>query len=148
VWTVEAMAGSCSASKGSTVRTPISRRAPPDVSLLARDSHHAADALTPSPAEHAPELAAQWDRLAAWRRLRRDPPADLHPWSRANLDWFVRTRRAGVLSRLWTGASLAHTDLHSLNLRVVGRRLHVVDWARSRRAAPMAGHGFRRCSRD
>lgn len=111
----------------------------PDLPLLAGAAATLADALTPCPAEHAPELAVQWDRLAAWRRLRRDPPADLHPWSCANLDRFVDWERRSVAAV--DGPSLAHTDLHSLNL-VVGRRLRVVDWAWSRRAAPWLDTGF------
>lgn len=88
----------------------------------------------------APGLAAQWSRLAAWRRLRHDPPVDLDPWSRANLDRFVDWERGAVDAV--TGTSLAHTDLHSLNLLVGGGRLRVVDWAWSRHAQPWVDTGF------
>lgn len=91
------------------------------------------------PAGDAPDLATQWARLAAWRRLRHDPPADLHPWSRSNLDRFVDWERRAV--EAVAGDHLAHTDLHSLNI-LVGERLRVVDWAWSRAAAPWLDAGF------
>jgi hypothetical protein len=98
-----------------------------------------AEALTPCPAPGVPKLADQWARLAAWRRLRHNPPVDLHPWSRANLDRFVYWEHRAI--DVVAGSSLAHTDLHSLNL-VVGRAARVVDWAWSRQAAPWLDVGF------
>jgi hypothetical protein len=95
--------------------------------------------LAGRPAGDAPDLAAQWARLAAWRRLRHDPPFDLHPWSRANLDRFVDWERRAVA--IIKGDHLAHTDLHSLNL-LVGERLRVVDWAWSRASVPWLDAGF------
>jgi hypothetical protein len=95
--------------------------------------------LTGRPAGDAPDLAAQWARLAAWRRLRHDPPVDLHPWSRANLDRFVDWERRAVA--IIKGDHLVHTDLHSLNL-LVGERLRVVDWAWSRASVPWLDAGF------
>jgi hypothetical protein len=98
-----------------------------------------AEALHPCPARSAPVLAEQWVRFAAWRRLRQNPPADLHPWSRANLDRFVTWERRAVESV--QGNGLAHTDLHPLNM-IVDRSARVVDWAWSRRAAGWVDTGF------
>lgn len=66
----------------------------PDLPLLAEALHD----LAGRPAGDAPDLAAHWARLAAWRRLRHDPPADLHPWSRANLDPFVEWERHAMFA--------------------------------------------------
>lgn len=113
--------------------------ASPDLPLVADAARILAATLTPSPVQDPPQLAAQWARLAAWRRLRHDPPADLHPWSHANLNRFVAWERLAVAAV--DGASLAHTDLHSLNM-LAGRGLRVVDWAWSRTAAPWLDTGF------
>jgi hypothetical protein len=110
----------------------------PDLPLVAGAAEILATTLTPAPVD-APRLATHWARLAAWRRLRHDPPADLHPWSHANLDRFVAWERLAFSAV--DGASLAHTDLHSLNL-LAGRELRVVDWAWSRSAAPWVDAGF------
>jgi hypothetical protein len=87
----------------------------------------------------APDLAAQWARLAAWRRLRHDSPADLNPWSRANLEQFVEWERRAIDAV--AGNQMAHTDLHSLNI-LVGERLRVVDWAWTRATVPWLDVGF------
>ncbi|HEX6358226.1 hypothetical protein [Actinophytocola sp.] len=107
----------------------------PDLPLLT----DALGDLACRPAGEAPDLATQWVRLAAWRRLRHKPPVDLHPWSRANLDRFVDWERHAV--DVVAGDHLAHTDLHSLNV-LVGQRLRVVDWAWSRAAVPWLDAGF------
>lgn len=91
------------------------------------------------PAGDAPDLAAQWARFAAWRRLRHEPPTDLHAWCRGNLDQFVDWERRAIDAV--TGNQLAHTDLHSLNI-LVGERLRVVDWAWSRATVPWLDAGF------
>jgi hypothetical protein len=106
-----------------------------DISLLVG----ALRSLSGRLAGDAPDLATQWARLAAWRRLRHDPPDDLHPWSRANLDHFVDWERRAIAAV--TDNQLAHTDLHSLNI-LVGERLRIVDWAWSRAAAPWLDTGF------
>lgn len=110
-----------------------------DLPLVADAVTTMARALTPCPASNAPKLTHQWARLAAWRRLRHNPPPDLHPWSLANLDRFVEWERQAIDTV--AGSSLAHTDLHSLNL-VVGQSARVVDWAWSRQAAPWLDIGF------
>lgn len=106
-----------------------------DLPLLA----DALSELADRPAGDAPDLAAQWARLAAWRRLRHDPPADLHPWSRTNLDHFVEWERRAVAAI--GGDRLAHTDLHSLDI-LVGERIRIVDWAWSRASVPWLDAGF------
>lgn len=109
-----------------------------DLPLVAGAVSALAAALSPCPVD-APVLAEQWTRLLAWRRLRHDPPADLHPWSQANLDRFVEWERPAI--EAVDGSSLAHTDLHSLNM-LVGRSVRVVDWAWSRKAVPWVDIGF------
>jgi hypothetical protein len=108
----------------------------PDLPLVAEAVRMMAAELTPCPVEDAPSLATQWERLAAWRRLTEDPPADLDPWVRANLD-----RLAGWETGAVDGGSLVHTDLHSLNI-LVGTSARVVDWAWSRRAASWVDVSF------
>jgi phosphotransferase family enzyme len=78
----------------------------------------------------APRLAGQWARLAAWRRLAKDTPADLDAWTRDRLDELVGHEARAI--ELAEGDSLVHTDLHALNILVDGERARVVDWAWSR----------------
>jgi hypothetical protein len=52
-----------------------------DLPLIADAVSAMVEALCPCPAQSSPVLAEQWARFAAWRRLRRDPPNDLDPWS-------------------------------------------------------------------
>ncbi|GAA4845297.1 hypothetical protein [Saccharopolyspora rosea] len=88
--------------------------------------------LTPCPV-NVPTLADQWGRLAAWRRIRRDGGVQgADSWIRENLDRFVAWEQDG-LEALGRGDTLAHTDLHELNI-LVGSRVQVIDWAWSRRA--------------
>lgn len=79
-----------------------------------------------------PSLADQWARLAAWRRLRHDPPEGLHPWSQANLDRLAEWEARAL--DLVRGDSLLHTDLHGLNI-LVEDQARVIDWAWSRTGA-------------
>ncbi|MEW2507898.1 phosphotransferase [Amycolatopsis sp. NPDC047767] len=104
----------------------------------------------------APRLAEQWARLAPWRRLAKDPAAELDDWTREHLDelitWETRALEAA------DGDDLLHTDLHSLNL-LVDERAVVIDWAWSRKgSAPVdvafllarlvaAGHGAEEAAR-
>lgn len=94
----------------------------------------------PCPPGLMPVLAEQWARFAGWRRVRHRPPADLHPWSLTNLDRLVEWERRAV--EAVAGASLAHTDLHSLNMIVDQHSVRIVDWAWSRRAAAWVDSGF------
>jgi Ser/Thr protein kinase RdoA (MazF antagonist) len=72
----------------------------------------------------APRLAEQWGRLAAWRRLAKDTPADLDEWARRHLDQLVERQAWAV--ELVDGDSLVHTDLHSLNILVDEARAQIV----------------------
>jgi hypothetical protein len=98
-----------------------------------------AEALRSCQATQVPVLAEQWSRLVAWRRLSHDPPTDLHPWSRANLDRFVQWEQRAFQSI--RGDSLAHTDLHPLNM-IIDESARIVDWAWSRQAAAWVDTGF------
>jgi hypothetical protein len=80
----------------------------------------------------APALADQWARLAAWRRLAKDTPADLDPWARDHLDQLTAWEAAAI--ELVAGTTLAHTDLHALNVLVHDGEVRIVDWAWSRHA--------------
>ncbi|MQA63665.1 MAG: hypothetical protein GEU86_19820 [Actinophytocola sp.] len=88
------------------------------VSSLARE-------LANTPAD-VPALATKVRRMAAWDRLRADPPRELDGWARKNLDLGVAIERSAV--ELIGGDHLLHTDLHSLNI-LVGERAWIVDWA-------------------
>ncbi|MBB5160055.1 hypothetical protein [Saccharopolyspora phatthalungensis] len=104
----------------------------PDLPLIADALRTIGASLTPSPVD-APQLAEQWARLAAWRRLAHDQDAEPDQWLRDRLGDFIdRERRAFEAIE---GDALAHTDLHPLNVLVCDRA-RVVDWAWSRRAAP------------
>ncbi|MEU8637688.1 phosphotransferase [Amycolatopsis sp. NPDC048633] len=80
----------------------------------------------------APALAEQWARLAAWRRLAKDTPSSLDPWAQDHLDQLTAWEAAAI--EFVAGNTLAHTDLHALNLLVHEGRVRIVDWAWSRRA--------------
>jgi len=80
----------------------------------------------------APALADQWARLAAWRRLAKDVPSDLDAWARDHLDQLTTWEATAI--ELVAGDTLAHTDLHALNLLVHDGKVRIVDWAWSRNA--------------
>ncbi|MFJ8815199.1 phosphotransferase family protein [Amycolatopsis thermoflava] len=88
----------------------------------------------------APLLTGQWARLAAWRRLTKDTPPDLHPWAREHLDELVAAEARAI--ELVAGDHLVHTDLHSLNILVGEDGARVVDWAWSRRGNPAIDTAF------
>lgn len=110
-----------------------------DLPLVSGAASAIAHTLSPAPVPDLPELAEQWTRLAAWRRLRHNPPTDLHPWSLSQLDQFVDWGERAV--EAVDGASLVHTDLHAFNMLIDGSA-RVVDWAWSRRAASWVDVGF------
>lgn len=90
------------------------------------------DALTPCPDAGAGSFAVQWERLSAWRKLRDYTPNDLHSWTAKRLGMF--TDREPHAISVVDGDSLAHTDLHPLNI-LVDQTARVIDWAWARRAA-------------
>ncbi len=89
---------------------------------------------------HAPSLAEQWGRLAAWRRLAKDLPSGVDPWAREHLDELV-AGEARAIEEV-AGDHLVHTDLHSLNILVGDGGARVVDWAWSRRGDPAVDTAF------
>jgi hypothetical protein len=111
----------------------------PDLSRVAGALDVLAATLTPCPVDDAGVLSVQWARLSAWRRLSANPPADLDPWVREHLvqlaAWEPRAIEAVAAD------SLAHTDLHSLNI-LVGAEVRVVDWAWARRAPAWVDGAF------
>jgi hypothetical protein len=113
--------------------------ASPDLPLVADAVTTLAWDLTPCPVADVPRLADQWQRLSAWHRLAQEPPADLDPWTRENLSHLVEWETRAI--ELVDGDSLAHTDLHSLNI-LVADRARVIDWAWSRRAAAWVDTAF------
>ncbi|MFJ7213576.1 phosphotransferase family protein [Amycolatopsis sp. NPDC098790] len=88
----------------------------------------------------APVLAEQWARLAAWRRLAKDTPSDLDLWARDHLDQLTTWEAAAA--ELVAGDTLAHTDLHALNLLAHEGKVRIVDWAWSRRGNPAVDAAF------
>ncbi|HEY3480771.1 MAG TPA: phosphotransferase [Streptomyces sp.] len=88
----------------------------------------------------APVLAEQWARLAAWRRLAKDTPTDFDPWARDHSDQLTTWEAAAI--ELVAGDTLAHTDLHALNLLVHEGKVRIVDWAWSRRGNPAVDLAF------
>jgi hypothetical protein len=85
-------------------------------------------------------LSDQWARLAAWRRLAKDTSGDLDPWARDHLDELTSWETTAVENV--TGSTLAHTDLHSLNLLSNDGKVQIVDWAWSRNANPAVDPAF------
>lgn len=111
----------------------------PDLQLVADSLTEIHRTLTPCPDDGASNLADQWERLSAWRRLHDDPPTELHPWTRDQLDRFVDLEPQAVA--VVQGDSLTHTDLHPLNI-LIDHTAHMVDWAWSRRAASWVDTAF------
>ncbi|MBP2472405.1 hypothetical protein JOF53_001277 [Crossiella equi] len=93
-----------------------------------------ADLLTPCPPVGVPSLVSKLAWVAAWRRLRKSPPPELHPWVRAHLDDGVQFEAAAL--EAIQGDTLVHTDLHPLNLLITEDRARVIDWAWAQQAAP------------
>jgi len=91
---------------------------------------------TPCPVTEVPSVVERMGpQLSSWAGLAADPPADLHPWERAHLDWL-----ADVPSRLagggWLdGDTLVHNDLRADNLLLGPDGVVVVDWPWAARGA-------------
>ncbi|WP_410597442.1 phosphotransferase family protein [Amycolatopsis sp. lyj-23] len=88
----------------------------------------------------APSLADQWARLAAWRRLAKDGPDDLDPWAQDHIDEL--TSWETTAAERVAGSTLAHTDLHALNMLSNDGKVQIVDWAWSRNANPAVDPAF------
>lgn len=111
----------------------------PDLPFIADALATMARELTPCPPIVVPALAGQWARFVPWRRTAHEPPADLDPWARENLSTLVEWESRAV--DLVAGASLIHTDLHSLNI-LVRDEARVIDWAWSRQGPPWVDTAF------
>jgi hypothetical protein len=110
----------------------------PDLVKVALMAATLTDVLTDSQAE-APQLAEQWHRLSAWRRLSKMPD-NLHPRLVDQLDELVAWESRAV--EQVGGSSLVHTDLHSHNMLVNAGGVRVVDWAWSRIGAAAVDIAF------
>ena len=96
-----------------------------------------ADAGTPCPVAGLPSVVDRVGAsLSAWAELAAEPPADLHPWEAARLDWLGaapdRLAAAGWLA----GDTLVHGDLRADNMLVgTDGGVAFVDWAWAARGA-------------
>jgi hypothetical protein len=111
----------------------------PDLQPIAEALAIMARELTPSPEPSGPAYGEKMARATSWQKLRDDPPPSLDAWTRRNLDIFAALEP--VASELVAGDTLAHTDMHELNLLMDGTA-HVVDWAWAHRAAPWVDTAF------
>lgn len=100
----------------------------PDLTKVTATVAALADALAHTTAK-ANNLAEQWHRLAAWRRLAKTPD-NLDLRTADQLDQLTTWESRAI--ELADGNSLVHTDLHSYNMLVGPDHAHVVDWAWSR----------------
>ena len=103
------------------------------LSALSRD-------LTPSPVPGVPGLNAKWAHARAWQRLRDDPPPGLDGWTRVRLEQFAASEPDAA--ELVAGHTLAHTDVHELNLLVDNGSARLVDWAWAHTAAAWVDTAF------
>lgn len=120
-------------------RHPDLSPASPDLPLIADAASTLAVDLTPCPPVPLRGLAEQWAHIAAWRRIKRDFIDALDPWSADNLDALIAWETRAV--EQVDGDTVAHTDLHRLNI-LIGDAAHAIDWAWSRRAAAWVDAGF------
>ncbi|WP_199040021.1 phosphotransferase [Glycomyces salinus] len=106
----------------------------PDLELLAAmvDQLHATAAGLR--VDSLPRLVDQWRRASPWRRLQALPHTELPPGIASRLEWAAAGEQ-GRLSVL-EAETLAHTDLHALNILIGGDRVRIVDWAWARAAPP------------
>jgi hypothetical protein len=106
----------------------------PDVPVVVDALSRLAEELTPSPAPEVAPLSRKYARLAGWQWLGDNHADQLDAWEKEHLDLLIRLDLdlPGALA----GDSLAHADIHGLNLLVDRDRISVIDWAWSRRAAP------------
>src|SRR6476469_2848856 len=105
----------------------------PDIPLVVDALTECAVLLTPSPIESLPSLGEVIARVEPWRNLRDDPPVALDPWTRHHLSRFAGQEPAAV--ELASGRTLAHTDVHELNI-LIDREARLLDWAWAKLAAP------------
>lgn len=110
-----------------------------DLELVADALTTMARKLTPSPTTDVPSYGEKMAKATSWQKLRNDPPPALDAWTRANLDMFAALEP--VAAELVAGDTLAHTDVHELNV-LVGDSAHLVDWAWAHQAAPWVDTAF------
>ncbi|MGY1763801.1 phosphotransferase family protein [Geodermatophilus sp. SYSU D00779] len=85
---------------------------------------------TPCPVPGLPSVPDRLGgQLAAWRTLADQPPADLDPWERRNLDWLADATSRLAGSGGLSGGTLVHLDVRADNLLVTADgAVFVVDW--------------------
>ncbi len=106
----------------------------PDLELLAAVVDQLHETANRQRVDSLPRLVDQWRRASPWRRLQALPQADLSPAIASRLEWAAAGEQ-GRLSVL-EAETLAHTDLHALNVLIAGDRVRIVDWAWARTAPP------------
>ncbi|HEX3782088.1 MAG TPA: hypothetical protein VHX38_20685 [Pseudonocardiaceae bacterium] len=112
----------------------------PDLPLILAAVTELQGALTPCPPVEVGSFADQWERLAAWRLLLNEIPAELDSWTRDLLVYSVENEPAAI--EAMRGDSLTHTDVQPLNILIDGDHARLIDWAWSRRAAPWVDAAF------
>jgi Ser/Thr protein kinase RdoA (MazF antagonist) len=87
-----------------------------------------AQAFTPSPVPDLPPVTSFYATVfGGWERIRANPPADLDPWARHQLDGLCRLADRGLACL--AGDSLLHTDIRADNLLIrTDGTVAVVDW--------------------
>jgi hypothetical protein len=111
-----------------------------DLPVIAEMLSGLAQDVTPSPVTGVPSLCDRWKRVKAWQQLRDDPPPDLDEWTQVRLDRFAALEP--VAAELVAGDTLAHTDVHELNLLIGDGSARLVDWAWAHTAAPWVDTAF------
>lgn len=71
--------------------------------------------------------------LTAWKRIRANPPADLHPWAVTHLEMLVDLEARGVVAM--AGENLVHGDLRADNILLTDSGPVFVDWPWATRGA-------------
>ena len=112
----------------------------PDLPIIAESLSALARDLTPSPVAGVRDLREKWERVRAWRQLRDDPPTTLDEWTRVHLAQFAALEP--VAAELVGGSTLAHTDVHELNLLIDDGSACLVDWAWAHVAAAWVDTAF------
>jgi hypothetical protein len=105
----------------------------PDLELAAAALRELADRPPCGKQTALASQAQRWEQMRPWAHLAKNPPANLDPWTKSNLDRFAAQEDTALAAL--AGDHLAHTDLHELNILISDGRAHLIDWAWARRAA-------------
>ncbi|MFI0350962.1 phosphotransferase family protein [Actinomadura sp. 9N407] len=91
-------------------------------------------ALTPCPLPHAPVASVELaDFVHGWRELAAEPPADLDPWARRNMDRLAKHETTWLSAA--DGNTLLHGDINASNLLITNDKVLLIDWAQPVRGA-------------